>query len=302
MKKHVLALAVAGIISAPVLAQNVSIYGQIAVTANQTSTDTSDVSSINADNFGSSILGLKGSEDLGGGMKAYFQMEANNETNDTAFGFDRHLFVGVGGAFGDVKIGRTSTALDSIKGYHSYFNIFDTAATELGGKPTGTVRYESPAFAGVSAVVTSVNNNDGTAETNDGETAFTLAGTFSGLTVQVGYGEQPAEDDSTSIINLGYNFGVAEVRAQVMNNDNSGTSSDYTSLGLSVPLGNGMTATAHWQSYDTAGTTSDYKQIGVVLSKALSKRTSVHIGARSNNVDGTASDTDLVAVGIQHSF
>ncbi|MBR8168022.1 porin [Burkholderia cenocepacia] len=61
--------------------------------------------------FSPSLFGLKGTEDLGGGLKANFTLESGinlgtggfNDSNGNLFG--RQAWVGLGGRFGDVKLG-----------------------------------------------------------------------------------------------------------------------------------------------------------------------------------------------------
>lgn len=58
--------------------------------------------------------GLRGSEDLGGGLKALFHLESgfNMDTGDQAAAnglFNRQAFVGLGGGFGEVRLGRQYT-------------------------------------------------------------------------------------------------------------------------------------------------------------------------------------------------
>ncbi|NIC39453.1 porin, partial [Aquabacterium sp. A08] len=73
-----------------------------------------------------SRLGFRGTEDLGGGLKAIFQIETtldpdapgtNSQTGAaraTTLG-DRTAIVGLSGGFGTVKLGRTDTSFDDIR-------------------------------------------------------------------------------------------------------------------------------------------------------------------------------------------
>lgn len=63
-----------------------------------------------------SRLGFRGKEELGGGLHAKFQLEmginADNGTQaETTRGFDRQSWVGLGGGWGEVRLGRQNTAL-----------------------------------------------------------------------------------------------------------------------------------------------------------------------------------------------
>lgn len=62
---------------------------------------------------GNSNLGFRGTEDMGGGLKAIFQLEGVASADSGAGGadgggymFDRNTFVGITGGFGEVKLGR----------------------------------------------------------------------------------------------------------------------------------------------------------------------------------------------------
>lgn len=131
MQKKLIALAVAGLASAGAFAQsNVTIYGVAdgsfeSVSADGASSGTGYASRTRiATN--SSLIGFKGTEDLGNGLKAMFQVEnqisldgpganATNTTNNTnsqsmGNGWNtRDTFVGLTGGFGAVLAGYVST-------------------------------------------------------------------------------------------------------------------------------------------------------------------------------------------------
>jgi predicted porin len=112
MQKKLIALAVAGLVSGAAFAQtNVTIYGAADMTvemvqAKGATTDGQDVLRNTRVNSNSSILGFRGSEDLGSGLKAIFQFETGltiDSSNAATFG--RDSFVGLQGGFGQIKAG-----------------------------------------------------------------------------------------------------------------------------------------------------------------------------------------------------
>lgn len=125
MQKKLIALAVAGLASAGAFAQsNVTIYGVAdgsfeSVSANGASSGTGYASRARiATN--SSLIGFKGTEDLGNGLKAIFQVEnqlsldgpSSTTTNSQSMGNGwntRDTFVGLSGGFGAVLAGYVST-------------------------------------------------------------------------------------------------------------------------------------------------------------------------------------------------
>lgn len=112
MNKKLIALAVAGACAAPtVMAQTanpVTLYGRIYVT----------VESVEAKGVGnvpqrirvedqSSYLGVRGTEDLGGGLKAFYQLETSfrPDSNNSTFA-NRNSGIGLQGGWGSIMAGR----------------------------------------------------------------------------------------------------------------------------------------------------------------------------------------------------
>lgn len=113
MKKNLVALALLGTFASSAYAQSsVTIYGTVDVGVSKTSNATTAVG--RRDN---NRLGFKGVEDLGGGLKALFQLEIRYDPDTgTNEGGSRPLFqgqsrVGLQGVFGTVRLGRGLTAL-----------------------------------------------------------------------------------------------------------------------------------------------------------------------------------------------
>jgi predicted porin len=84
MKKSLIALAVAGVVSAPAFAatSNVDVYGVMNIAIQDTDVAGSDMTIL--DN--TSRIGFKGSEDLGGGLKAIWQIESGLGGNGAVIG------------------------------------------------------------------------------------------------------------------------------------------------------------------------------------------------------------------------
>ena len=119
MNKKLIALAVAGVCVAPeVMAQTanpVTLYGRVYVTAESVEAKgnagtTPPVARRTRIEDQSSLLGVRGTEDLGGGLKAFFQLETafRPDQNNTAFA-GRNSAVGLQGGFGSFLIGRWDT-------------------------------------------------------------------------------------------------------------------------------------------------------------------------------------------------
>jgi len=322
MKKHLIAAAVAGAFVAPAFAQNVTVYGTLDVSVQQVdvSTSGSSVTKQNGDDpMGTSVLGLKGSEDLGGGMKASFDLQGELNADDgtgtgtsSSFVFQRQSWLAVSGGFGQIKLGRTGTLVDQNYGTAAGgFNYFlpSSSARQASGKLAGTTEYTSPELIkGLKVQLQNINSQTTTvANSGNGIAVLYAAGPWN-----VGYAKSnlngsSATDIETTVVRATYNAGFAAFTVSKLSNKEtnpSTTDTGSTDFGATVPLGNGMTAVLNYQQFkDDRSTTTDFKQWGAALRKDLSKRTSVYAAAKSQNIDGASStDTDSFAIGIQHSF
>ena len=98
---------------------NVKLYGLIDVSAGRfQGIGGNRIYAVNSGDMTTSYLGFSGNEDLGGGLRARFALEAFNRTDTGTAGrfpgdafFARNAFVGLSGAFGTTDIGRTTTTL-----------------------------------------------------------------------------------------------------------------------------------------------------------------------------------------------
>ncbi len=189
LRKKALALAVAGAIGVPVAAfaqSNVEVYGKLypqfgvvsgsGATAAGTaglsnlvpaSTVTGlDIKTRNEVESSNSRLGVRGSEGLGGGLKAIYQIESrvNIDVGSTLLA-SRDSFVGLDGGFGTVKLGNMDTVYKNIGdplrflgissgNFPSTSNIISkpgfgtSAASSFHIRRANSLYYESPKFSG----------------------------------------------------------------------------------------------------------------------------------------------------------
>ncbi|WP_322047614.1 porin [Paraburkholderia sp. J67] len=175
MRKRALALAVAvrmvalGAISGSAYAQSsVTLYGTIDVGAVfNSNAGGKQQYALASGNASSSAWGLKGSEDLGGGMKAIFTLEngysATTGTisqNGTFFG--RQAFVGLSGEPGTLTLGRQYSSAYWYTGYLTAGGSWAAAGAGYGAHPgdvdnldtfsrvNNAVKYTTPNFYGFS--------------------------------------------------------------------------------------------------------------------------------------------------------
>ena len=159
MKKTVLAFAVAAAMGVPaVAAADTTLYGRFHVSVDRVDTDAAGSSSDNKLTSRASRIGVRGSEDLGGGLRGVFQMEASMNPVD---GGDelagRDTFVGLAGDFGAVHLGNTNNVYERIIGNVQTFgdsaldarNILSASPAEaVRFRAKNSIFYASPNFSG----------------------------------------------------------------------------------------------------------------------------------------------------------
>ncbi len=154
MKKSLVALAVlAGFAGAAAAQSSVTLFGVIDVAARYTKANGQNTKQLSNDGSSSSRFGVRGVEDLGGGLKAGFWLESalsadNGTAGDTANRFwNRRASVSLMGDFGEVRLGRgktstrlvvddfdvfTTTGLGAVDRVYSTFGL-RTTTTAAGG-------------------------------------------------------------------------------------------------------------------------------------------------------------------------
>lgn len=142
MKKSLLALAVLGAFAGAAQAQSsVTIYGSfdggVRNLTNVNAAGDSRLTMGSNGTYNSNRLGFKGVEDLGGGMNANFVLETGFNTgtgsldNAASVLFNRSAYVGLGGAWGSVNLGRQYSVNFKTIGLYDPFNYKYTAIVPL---------------------------------------------------------------------------------------------------------------------------------------------------------------------------
>ena len=325
MKKLVIATLLAaatGLASA----QTVTTYGILDVNVTSSKTDGAGANTAMSENaLSTSRLGFIGAEDLGGGLKAEFQLEsklipstgtvgANTSTSNTLF--NRESWVGLNSTkFGAVRLGLTDVT-DAVNIDATVTQIGELAlATELGTDKAKTVRYTTPTFAGFSAQV-GYSNADATTttETTAGGVKAAFAKYEAGkLGAYVGYESKKIDgsyDQTHKIVGAKYDLGIASVGAFYGVKDGATQATENTGevkqtrISAAVPLGNGFAAhAAYLKDKTSTQAATDYTGYKLAVTKSFSKRTTAYLAYLDTNYksDATA-DNKSTVVGVRHSF
>ncbi len=197
MQKKIIALAIASAMTVPALAYaEATVYGQARLSIDMRNDGAATNSaSANQLNSNQSRVGLKGSEDLGGGLSAIWQMEGGVAMDSSAaLSFDRNTYLGLkSGDMGTVVLGRNDTPY---KVSTRRLDVFiDTAADNRTGSGNGTagnnglmsihdlrwansLTYTSPNMNGMSVAVATVFGAETPVANSTKGSAFSLAGMY----------------------------------------------------------------------------------------------------------------------------
>jgi predicted porin len=221
--------------------------------------------------------GLRGSEDLGGGLKANFVIEAGlNIDNGTsaqgtpgALVYGRQSYLGLSGGFGDLRLGRQYSAYDELRGATSALGHTSFDATVLAGswaevgsdyagRVDNMIRYATPNLGGFSAALGYGLGENKSVSGGKAGNVTSLHGLYANGPITVGIGYQLEKSNVTppatsaaklthTMIGGGYDFGAFKLnasvnRSKIGNNAAfagvaAGTKDSEYAIGGTLPLG-----------------------------------------------------------------
>ena len=331
MNKKLFALAIVSAASAASAQSSLTLYG--VVDASVESVKAGDtVTRVSSDNLAFSRFGLKGTEDLGGGLKANFVLESpvgvDTGTGGKSGGsfWDLQAWVGIGGGFGELRLGRTDSSIgvlagnSNILGAQSYddFKAAKTLAADKYRRVDNSITYVLPKLVnGLSAQVqySAAAGASGASTTVSGvgmENANDKTGRLYGLNVQYAAGafgagaaylEAKANNagakEKSALAYLSYDFTAAKVTGYY-NRNASGVgltgARELFGARLDVPLGNAFAMQAsvsRARDWNDVRNDADATIVALKGIYSLSKRTAVYALATTVSND----DNSAIAVG-----
>src|SRR4051794_7860761 len=195
-----IAATLALIATAACAQSSVTVYGRLNVSLENQKSGTADAKWVEQNN--SSRIGFKGSEDLGDGLRAGFNLESGlaPDTGTTAAAFwGRRSEVNLSGNFGAVRLGRFfSEAYFATADYVSMHN-HDTGTSSDAlyaylGRDTNKVAYRLPGFVKGLSIEGSVSLPEGVA---DQKRNYDLAINYEVAGLQLGAGYEQADTATT---------------------------------------------------------------------------------------------------------
>jgi len=268
--------------------------------------------------------GIRGVEDLGGGLVAKFALESGisidkgTVTNVSAsnVGFNRNAYVSLAGGFGEVRLGRMLTAYDALRGsnnqlydssgFASTGQVWSAGATpgdhqramngsDYLARGNNTVLYKTPKWGPVLASV-SVSAGEGATTATEAPRMITGHVEYNDGPLRFGYAFQVEKYTTGSnkfdMIAGRYNFGDVRLvgNYQIQNDERvaEGQKSKEYQVGVDVPFGLWTVALGYAKAVtrDGAGTeVVDANGFSALGTYDLSKRTRLYAAMRRLTVD-----------------
>lgn len=310
MQKKIIALAIASAISAPAFADNanVTFYGKVFMNVESVNNDKSTLSSATRVQTNASRIGLKGNEDLGDGLNAWYQFEmqfdADGNAGNGAGNGTRNSGVGLSSEFGTLMVGVWDTPFKIAR---NKIELFDNTTVFTGlnliGRADGgatvnfntrqknVTQYWSPSLGGVKVNV-SYSPDEGTnagAATTQGsnKSAVSAAATYDveDLYISAGYETRadattPKTSDTGLRLVARYNFGdfwLGGIYEAIT--VNTSASANYTQTNAELvgeyKLGANKFALSVAKAGNTATANTGANQFTLRYGMTLSKRTEV---------------------------
>lgn len=325
MQKKLIALAVAGLMSAPAFAQsNVTVYGLVdfgyVYTGDSATSGVKSRNAIDAGNSAGNRLGFKGTEDLGNGLKASFVYETavRGDANDNGLWGStgsRQSFVALSGNFGTVALGKQYAPQYTLASAVDAFNR-GTVATIANvyiheSRLDNLAAYVSPNWSGLSFVAAYTNSASGNegihndfgnqdSTTRDAR-AWAISPSYKNGPVYVALNVHQirvnASDATTKVWDLGgtYDLGMVKLGAIYGVRDIK-DSVKHSQWGLTavVPVGTAGKIQASYihrkSDWDAAVSDAKVSQWGIGYQHELSKRTAIYTAFSDINNKGSAKD------------
>ena len=278
-----------------------------------------------------SYLGIRGSDDLGGGLRARYALETYIRVDEGAAGrtggdpfWTRTAYVGLQGAFGSSVLGRSPTPLWTAT---RMFNPFGDSVgfspsirQYFGGTVLGDTRWSnSVAFSTpevekgfmYSVQFNASEGNPGATGKNAGVSALYTSGPLqaSGAWQRVrnGPGPLPAGFDHQSTFQLGASYELSFVRlygqvGRVKTNADTDARSTLYQVGAASPIGLGFLLASYGHAKDETASVRSYRRtFSLGYDYFLSKATDLYAVVMNERVTALSS-ANTVAAGVRIRF
>ncbi|MCW8936056.1 MAG: porin [Gammaproteobacteria bacterium] len=317
MKKRFLVAAIAATMISPIAAYaDATVYGNVHLSIDDYDDDVSATNEELEMNNRTSALGVKGKEDLGGGMTALYKVEFGINPDTTASTIStRDQWVGLKGAMGTVKFGTMSsnykqmggkidpmyrTALEGRSGDYAGQSNLHSGSGINRGRSTDTLQYTSPKMGGVSVVVNT------TFEGVDDETmGLGVRYSTKSILAYFDYIDMAAGTSTESAMKVGGSYKLDAITLGLQyeaTGDLLGEDNLFFSANYQMNENDNIAFTFGSASEDTAGSGNDGSAFALMYNHKMSKRTNVYAGYLTSDIDDNDTDVTDLTFGIRHKF
>lgn len=330
-KKLLISVAALGLSQFATAQSSVSISGRVEMVLGKANSGTSAVASVptikdwRVDGLTSRLI-FSGTEDLGGGLKAYFVLDnrfkpdTGAQTSATTF-WEGKSILGISGGFGDLYMGR-----DYIPAFYPGFRVdpfgYDGSVGSIVGqawagytvngnsRAPNMIGYKTPTFSGVSARIASSRGEGVLPNTNGANIEYAAGPAYAGIATS-----HTTSQNKATIIAAAYDFGFVRPAAWYsVSRHANGVPGRSIAIAATAPVGSNGVAKFVYHVFDPDTNSGNLNvsaaQGGAVRSKIglgyehfLSKRTSLMVAvAVGKQRISTLSSTSAFDVGIRHTF
>jgi len=319
MNKTLIAMAVAGLMAAPMAAQaDATIYGKIHTSLDFGDTGGDDITTPGAEQdasgtyfqSNSSRLGFKGSEDLGGGLKAVWQLESTVAVGSgTSALTNRNSFVGLNGGWGRLIGGRHDTPMKTTGRKADLFGDYvgDTRnvirnlefGDDFDARVDNLLMYTTPVFGGGWDINLAYSFDDGVKDGGGygANINWKTGNWFASLAYEThGSGDLAGPEDSSGIRLAAYwTPGALKITALYQSMSDvagaSGFDNDAYGLGLAYKFSKNVIKAQYFVTSNTEvapGVANDATLMALAWDYNFSKRTTAYIAYASTDNDAGA--------------
>ena len=270
---------------------------------------------------------LSGTEDLGGGMRAFFLMNhrfniqnginnsGGNASTLNGGNFWRNAWVGLGGGFGDVRMGRILMPLQDVNGGYDAFDTGTVGSVHVNGlfnvanvRANSAIYYRTPAMGGffAHAAIAAGEGQLNSGANSERPMGFAVGYAAGPLSAAAAMDRSPADLDSVALY-AKYNMGFMTLMGQFEKGDESATlSTKGYSISAVVPMKTGRLL-AGYARIDPSGTgvaRATHSKFALGGEYSLSKRTLIYSDIAKRNGNSLSANTKkaMFDIGVRHAF
>jgi predicted porin len=324
MKKHLIAMAALATLSSAAFAQSsATVYGFLDVgvfTTNNAGASGKSLTTMEqaGGNWFPSMYGITGTEDLGGGLKASFNLQGSlslangNNTDGTNNLFGRYASVKLSGAAGSVELGRqidllflqsfingvipthaNSLAVNGLLAYGSTGSESSSVGNVFGSRINNAITYRTPTVNGIQAAF--MYAPGGTAGSSSANALYTglVTANVSGVALSAGYESQNNTTTNDvfhkSLVGAKYSVGAVDLAGQY-HTYKSKTTIDTKAyeLGVAYHVSPTLNVGVNYEHFSNDVLNTKPTVTSVKVKYDLSKRTYLYgMGARYNGAAST---------------